>query len=166
MAKIELLFGEPTTKRRWENIEDYIYRLDVNYETAVILKFKSILYSLLEKKEADKNYFEMIAEIAMRKEYKLPKISFGTYRHNGFMFPKIILNSLYMKEIKSDNFMMIPKKLIDEICFDFENEFEFEYCEFIRIGKVIPQKNELIYSYRNKSHVYCEGQFIEALLGK
>ena len=43
MAKIELFYGWPTTTEREENIEEWICDCDINLETAVILKFKSLV---------------------------------------------------------------------------------------------------------------------------
>jgi hypothetical protein len=60
MAKIELFYGWPTTPEREENIEEWIYDCDINLETAVFLKFKSLVNSLSQKNEASDNYFELV----------------------------------------------------------------------------------------------------------
>ena len=43
MAKIELLLGGPATVEREDEIEEVIYELDINMESAVILRVKMLI---------------------------------------------------------------------------------------------------------------------------
>ena len=44
---------------------------------------------------------------------------------------------------------------------DFDDDFDFEYFGFKRIGKASLVTDEVIYHLRNKPHIYHEGNFIE-----
>lgn len=161
MAKIELLLGGPTTSEREENIEALISEHDVNSETAVILKVKSLIRSLSAVNDRNQNYFEICTFIIMGQLVRLPKISFGIYKHNGFVLPKLIINGFHMTNNSMGEMQFISNKLIDEIGLDFENSFDFEYWGFQRVGKVFPSKADIIYHLRGKPHIYNSGEFLE-----
>lgn len=161
MAKIELLLGAPTTPEREENIESLISEHDVNMETAIILKVKSLIRSLSEVNDRDENYFELCAYVITGKTVKLPKISFGVYKHNGFALPKLIINGFHLTSRGTNAMHFIDNKLIDEIGLDFENSFDFEYWGFQRVGTITPSKADIIYQLRGKPHIYNSGEFLE-----
>ncbi len=165
MAKIELLFGGPTTPKREENIEEWVYDCDINYETAVILKFKSLVKSLAKGNDEEDNYFELVLSRLAKRSFDLPKINFGTYRHNGFVLPKIVFQDIFMVDRATQKQKIIDQQIIDQIGIEFENELSFEYFSFKIEGKVKPRANDVIYQLRNKPHMYCSGKFIEIYSG-
>jgi hypothetical protein len=94
MAKIELLFGGPIAHDEEISVENYAYNWDVSIETAVIRKFKSwISYLSSKSDDKDNTFFELLLFIGINQMLKLPKITSGTYCHNGFVLPKIIIHS-------------------------------------------------------------------------
>ncbi len=165
MAKIELLFGGPTTPKREKNIEEWIYDCDINYETAVILKLKSLVNSLAKRNNEDDNYFELVVSRITQRSFDLPTINFGTYRHNGFVLPKIIFHDIFMVNRATLQKKLINQEIIDQIGIEFEYEFSFEYFSFNIEGKVKPRANDVIYQLRNKPHMYCSGKFLEIYRG-
>ena len=161
MGTIQLLFGEPTTPEREENIEEWIYDCGINRETAVILKFKSLINSLSKKNKEGDNYFELIVQTITGESVNLPRISFGTHRHRGFVFPKILLHSFYMIKRESNQRQLIDNLLLDQMGTEFEWDFAFEFYSFHRIGKAEAGKNDVIYNLRNKPYIYHSGEFLE-----
>lgn len=165
MATIELLFGEPTTPEREENIEEWIYDCAINRETAVILKFKSLVNSLSRKNDASDNYFELLVTSITGAQFDLPKISMGTHRHKGFVLPKIVIHGFYMVDRESKLRELIGNTLIESIGLEFEHDFAFDYHSYKRIGKAQALANDIIYSLRNKPHIYHSGEFLEVQKG-
>ena len=165
MAKIELFYGWPTTPEREENIEEWIYDCDINLETAVILKFKSLVNSLSQKNEASDNYFELVVTSITGAQVDLPKISIGTHRHKGFVLPKIVMHGFYLVDRESNQRELIDNTLIDGIGLEFERDFAFDYHSYKRFGKAQARKNDVIYNLRNKPHIYHSGEFLEVQRG-
>jgi hypothetical protein len=161
MAKIELFYGWPTTTEREENIEEWICDCDINLETAVILKFKSLVNSLSRKNEASDNYFELVVTSITGAQVDLPKISMGTHRHKGFVLPKIVIHGFYLVDRESNQKALINNTIIDGIGLEFERDFEFDYHSYKRVGKAQARNNDIIYDLRNKPHIYYSGEFFE-----
>jgi len=161
MAKIELFYGWPTTPEREENIEEWIYDCDINLETAVILKFKSLVNSLSQKNEASDNYFELIVTSITGAQVDLPKISMGIHRHKGFVLPKIVMHGFYLVDRESNHRELIGNTLIESIGLEFERDFAFDYHSYKRVGKAQARTKDIIYNLRNKPHIYHSGEFLE-----
>ena len=93
MAKIELHFGGPTTTDEEISVENYAYNWDVSIETAVIRQFRFWINHLSSKKNNDDDtFFELLLFISINQMLRLPKITAGTYRHRGFVLPKMIIH--------------------------------------------------------------------------
>jgi len=161
MGKIELLLGRPTTPEREEEIEELIYDLNVSIETAVNIRVKALLKWLTRTNKEDQSYLDLVATVASGRAVQLPKISFGVYRHSGYVLPKMIINCFHLNEMETGEKRFISNKIIDEIGFDLESTFEFEYWGFNRIGKVVPSKSDVIYHLANRPYIYHSGKFLE-----
>lgn len=161
MAKIELLLGGPTTFQREDEIEEVIYDLNISMETAVIVRVRSLIQWLSGVNKDNKNYLDLVAGDDIDHPVKLPKISFGVYRHRGYVLPKMIINGFDLIATETGEKCFISNRLIDVIGDYLEDVFEFEYWGFKRIGKVVPRKSDVIYRLRGKPHIYHSGQFIE-----
>jgi hypothetical protein len=166
MAKIELLFGNPTTEKRMDEVEEWACHRDVNIETANIQNFKALMYHLTRPNKDGNNYFELSIYIEEGVELRLPRLSVGTYVERGFTFPKLVIHGFYAKNIDTQQRQLISDKWLEIIGRTYEDEFYFEYYGFGRIGKAQPLGNELIYMLRNKPHIYHSGSFIEVLAKK
>jgi hypothetical protein len=160
MAKIELLLGCPTTPEREDQIEELIYDCNINLEAAVIMRVKTLLEWLAKANKDNKSYLDLIATIEIGMPVQLPKISFGVYKHGGYVLPKMIINGFHLKDMSRSNQYFISDKVIDAIGFDIENTFEFEYWGFQRVGKVVPSKSDVIYHLGGRPHIYHSGHFI------
>jgi hypothetical protein len=162
MAKIELLLGGATTPEREEQIEELVCDLEVSIETALNIRVKALIQWLSRVNKDNQNYLDLVATVAVGYSVQLPKISFGIYRHRGYMLPKMIMNGFHFNEMQTSEKCFISNKIIDEIGFDIENTFEFEYWGFNRIGKVVPSKSDVIYHLADRPHIYHSGKFLAA----
>lgn len=166
MAKIELLLGSPTTLEREDEIEELIYDLNINMESAVILRVKALIKWLSGSNKDDQSYIDLVATDDIGQLVQLPPISFGTYRHLGYVLPKMIINGFHLITTETGEKCFISNRLIDVIGRYIEDVFEFEYWGFQRVGKVAPSKSDVIYLLGSKPHIYHVGQFLEALTQK
>jgi hypothetical protein len=130
MARIELLFGGPIAHDEEISVENYAYNWDVSIETAVIRKFKSWI-SHLANKTSDKGdtFFELLLYIGINEMLRLPKITAGTYRHKGFVLPKIIIHGNCGVDKQTGNSVLLKEDYINIIGRNFEDEIGYEYFE-------------------------------------
>jgi hypothetical protein len=130
MAKIELLFGGPIAHDEEISVENYAYNWDVSIETAVIRKFKSWI-SYLANKTSDKGdtFFELLLFIGINEMLKLPKITAGTYRHRGFVLPKIIIHGNCGVDKQTGTSVLLTEGYANIIGGNFEDEIGYEYFE-------------------------------------
>jgi hypothetical protein len=162
MAKIELYFGNPTTEKEWGIVEAEAHARDICIESAVIQDFYSTVKLMLVKTKGGENYFELIIYRLFDILVTLPRMSMGAYRHNGFVLPKMTIHGEYAKDKETHEKIIISDKMVEDLGSEFEYQWDFEYFDFKRIGKVEALENEVIYLLRNKPHVYRFGDFIEA----
>lgn len=163
MAKIELLLGDPTTEEREDEIEEVIYNLDINSESAVILRVKMLIKWLSGVNEDNKNYLNWVASDDIDHSVQLPIIGFGVYRECGYVLPKMIINGFNLVSTETGDKYFISNRIIDVIGRYIEDVFEFEYRGFQRVGKVIPSKSDVIYHLGDRPYIYHSGQFIAAV---
>ena len=130
MVRIELLFGGPIAHDEEISVENYAYNWDVSIETAVIRKFKSWI-SHLANKTSDKGdtFFELLLYIGINETLKLPKITAGTYRHKGFVLPKIIIHGNCGVDKQTGNSVLLKEDYVNIIGSNFEDEIGYEYFE-------------------------------------
>ncbi len=161
MAKIEIFLGEPTTQERADQIEELILDLNINLETAVIMRTKFLHEWLIKRNDENKNYFDLFATVELNQPVQLPKVNFGVYKHNGFTLPKLIINGFYMKNTQTNKNCFIGNSLLNKLGNKLESEFEFYYYGFKRIGKSVAYNTEIIYYLHNKPHIFHGGEFFE-----
>jgi hypothetical protein len=134
MAKIELLFGGPIAHDEEISVENYAYNWDVSIETAVIRKFKSwISYLSIKSDDKGNTFFELLLFIGINQMLKLPKITSGTYRHKGFVLPKIIIHGDHGVDKQTGNSVPLTESCINIIGNNFEDEIGYEYFEYRQI---------------------------------
>ncbi len=166
MAKIEILLGGPTTQEREDQIEELISDFNINLETALIVRTKSLYQWLVKKDSANANYFDWFLSSELNQSVLLPKIGFGVYKHKGFVLPKLVINGFYLRAIEVNKKYFIGNNLLDKLGNELEDEFEFHYYGFKRIGRAIADKDDVIYHLRNKPHIYHSGEFLEVQKGR
>ena len=125
-----MLFGGPIAHDEEISVENYAYNWDVSIETAVIRKFKSWI-SNLANKTSDKGdtFFELLLYIGINEMLKLPKITAGTYRHKGFVLPKIIIHGHCGVDKQTGNSVLLKEDYVNIIGRNFEDEIGYEYFE-------------------------------------
>lgn len=160
MAKIELYFGHPQQDKHWDGVEECAYNHDVNIETAVIRGFQAV-NSVTTRQYEQGNYFELVLMSLTKCLYKLPLITTGVYKHKGFVYPKLIIHGDILKDGDSGKKTFLKDEHIEYIGKNFDDDFDYEYFEFKRIGRTSFLNDEVIYHLRNKPHIYHEGNFIE-----
>jgi hypothetical protein len=134
MAKIELLFGGPIAHDEEISVENYAYNWDVSIETAVIRKFKSWISYLSNKSDDEGNtFFELLLFIGINQMLKLPKITSGTYGHNGFVLPKIIIHGYCGVDKQTGKSLPLTESYVNIIGSNFEDEIGYEYFEYRQI---------------------------------
>lgn len=135
MAKIELLFGGAVAHDEEISVENYAYNWDLSTETAVISKFKSWISYLSNKSDDEGNtFFELLLFIGINQMLKLPKITSGTYGHNGFVLPKIIIHGDCGVNKQTGNSLPLTESYINIIGSNFEDEIGYEYFECRKIN--------------------------------
>lgn len=146
MAKIELLFGGPITHEEEISVENYAYNWDTSIETAAIHQFRFWINHLVRRKNADDdNFFELLLFIESNELMKLPKMSAGTYRHNGFVLPKLVIHGDCATDKEGGETVFLTERHISSIGKGFENEIAYEYFEFRHVGAVTVLGDEIIY---------------------
>ena len=131
-------------------------------ESAVILRVKALVKWLSGANEGNQNYLDLEATDDIGQSVRLPSISFGVYKHRGYVLPKMIINGFHLSATETGETYFISNRLIDVIGRYIEDVFEFEYWGFQRIGKVVPSKSDVIYYLGDRPHIYHSGQFIAA----
>lgn len=161
MAKIELYFGHPQIEENIDAIEWRACNQDINIETSVIRGFQSLHKVLTNRNEDNETYFELVLIIGFSIFCEFPKVTTGIYRHNGFVYPKMVIHGDTCPHKESNELFFITDEYINHIGTEIDKEFDYEYFGFKRIGKSTLVNNEVVYQLRNKPHIYHEGNFIE-----
>ena len=163
MAKIELLFGGPITHEEEISVENYAYNWDTSIETAAIHPFRFWINHLVRRKnDDDDNFFELLLFIETNELMKLPKMSAGTYRHNGFVLPKLIIHGDCATDKESGETVFLTERYISAIAKGFEDEIGYEYFEFRHVGAVTAPRGGIIYLLGNQPHIFLSGRFYRA----
>ncbi len=131
MAKIELLFGGPSTHDEEISVENYAYSWDISIETAVIRQFRSWISGLSNKTDDQGNtFFELLLFIGANEMLRLPKITAGTYCHKGFALPKMIIHGNRAVDKRTGNSILLTESYVNTIGSNFEDEIGYEYFEY------------------------------------
>jgi hypothetical protein len=161
MARIDILFGAPTSEKEWDWIEKYSDNSNTSIENALLKNFRFFFESLCKSESDGSNYFELVICSIKGDSIKLPKMTVGTYKHNGFVLPKLVIHGDYGIDRDSKKPVFISDTFIEAIGKDSELEFSHDYYGFKRVGKVSLQTNEVKYLINGAEHIFHEGNFLE-----
>ena len=142
-----------------------MYNWDVSIETAAIRKLKSWISNLANKtNDEDDNFFELLLFIGINEMLRPPKITAGTYRHNGFVLRKMIIHGDYGIDKETNQSIFLSESHINLIGSYFEGEIAYKYYENQLCGAVSAPKDQMIYLLDDKPHVFNDGKFYKAKL--
>ncbi len=160
MSKIELYFGTPTCDNEWGLIENYADNHSLNIETATITSFRHLIKHLMHKDNESRAYFSDVILIHTHRDLRLPRITTGIYKSNGFVFPKLVIHGDYAidRDIKKKAF--IHDDYIDCIGNEIDLTFTFTYFGFKRVGRINLESDETIYMINEKPHIYYNSKFL------
>jgi hypothetical protein len=161
MARVDILFGTPSSNKEWDWIEKYSDRNNTSIENSLIKNFRFFFETLCETENNGSNYFELVICSIDGDSLKLPKMTVGTYKHNGFVLPKLVIHGDYAVDKDTNKQVFISDTFIEAIGKDIELEFSHEYFGFKRVGKVNLKTSEVVYLIRDKEHIFHNGKFLE-----
>lgn len=162
MAKIELLFGTPTHEKGILGNEEWAMNREVSLEKANIDSFNTVLEVLTRKNEKDEDYFTYAFGSITGFDTIHPVIKYGSYQFNKTKYPKITIHGDYLIDEEANTEIFISDDLIEKIGKCIEGDFDYEFVEFKRTGKVKVNRNEIIYLIGGKPHFHHNGKFLEA----
>ncbi len=160
MAKVEIYFGNPNSEKEWNWVESFCDSLNIGVEASIFKNFNISLQNFVEVDEKGKTYFELIISCINGDMVKLPKMTAGTYKHNGFVFPKLVIHGDYALDTETKKSIFISDTFIEAIGKECELDFSYDYYGFKRVGKVSLKENEVVYLMGDKEHIFHEGKFL------
>lgn len=162
MAKIELFFGTPTHEKGILGNEEWAMNHEVSLEKANIDSFMSVLGVLTRKNEKDQDYFTYAFGSITGFDPIRPVITYGSYQFNKTKYPKITIHGDYLIDEEINMEVFISDEFIERIGKFIEDDFDYEFVEFKRTGKVKIKRNEIVYLIGGKPHFHHNGKFLEA----
>jgi len=79
------------------------------------------------------NIFELLILIHAGEAVECPHVSFGTYTHNGYRYPKVVIHGDYLNIRNSSRRLWLNDETIEAIGRDLDENFEYEFFGFNRI---------------------------------
>lgn len=161
MAKIEIYFGNPNSEKEWNWVEKFCDSLNIGVEASIFKNFSISFENFVALDEQGRTYFELIVSCINGDRVKLPKMTAGTYKHNGFVLPKLVIHGFYAIDKDSNQPIFISDTFIEAIGKDCEQDFSYDYYGFKRVGRVSLKTNEVTYLIKDKEHIFHSGNFLE-----
>lgn len=160
MANIHLHFGQPLLDRGLDDLEQWAYNQEVSIETANVKSFHTVMKVLIGGNEDGDTYFGLCLYPLFYEKINHPRISYGQYVHKRTRYPKLIIHGDHIGGLETKKRYFITPELVDHIGKTIESDFDIEYVEHKRVGKIVIQ-DEVIYLLGNRPHVYRNDDFIE-----
>lgn len=133
-SRIELRFGLPSSVEREELVAKRAIEHSVSIERVLCVDFRDMLTEVWMQKGRE-NIFELLIFIHAKEKVVCSDVRFGTYMHNGFRYPKAIIQSDYLNIVNSDKRLWLSDEVINLIGKDLDENFDFEYVDFLRVKK-------------------------------
>lgn len=133
-SKIELRFGPPSSTWREELTTKRAIECNISYERMVLIDFEDMFTNAWMKEDRE-TIFELLIFIHAGEKVDCRNVSFGTYTHNGFKYPKVVMHSDTFKSKKSGTIVRLSDSVIKAMGEHLDGDFDFEYVEFMRIRK-------------------------------
>lgn len=132
VSNIELRFGPPSTKDREELANKRAIEWDMSVERVLLLDFEYMLTNTWMRKDGD-NVFELLILIHAGESVYCPHVTFGTYTHNGYRYPKVVIHGDYFDMKNSNRRLWLNDETVEAIGRELDANFDFEYVGFYRI---------------------------------
>ena len=130
---IELHFGNSINARFEEVINERAIEWDCSFDLAYTHSLKNLLNNvLLKKNKHGEDYFDLSFFIFLNEHVLVPKIKFGTYKHNSYKLPMLIFNRDYAFSKSTREKLCLSDQFLNQFGEYFEENFDFEYVGFIR----------------------------------
>jgi len=162
MAKIEIMFGGPTSDKVLLQNEEWAFNHEVSIESANIGTFNAVMNVLVRKNEDNLNYFDLCFISLSGGEMIAPKITSGTHLIKRTRYPKLTIHGDYLKDRKTNTQVLISDQFAEQIGRYIEEDFDYEYLEISRVGSIKANKSDVIYLIGDKPHLHLNGKFIKA----
>lgn len=134
VSNIELRFGPPSSQDREELTNSRAIEFDVSVERVLLVDFEDLLTNVWMRKDRE-NIFELLILIHTGESVICPDVSFGTYTHNGYRFPKIVIHGDYLDVKNSNRRLWLNDEAVEAIGRELDANFEYEYIGFDRVKK-------------------------------
>lgn len=160
MAKIYLYFGTPTSDKVMGQNEEWAFNHEVSIEKANLGAFSAVMKVLTRKNECDTNYFDLSFISLVGHEVICPLVTFDSYTFNRTKYPRLTIHGDYLVEAKTNKEVFITDEFIERVGLYLEEDFDYEYIEFKRVGTIKAKKDEVLYLLNGKLHIHHNGQFL------
>jgi hypothetical protein len=131
ISRLELLFGLPSTDEKEELTSKRAIEHDVSVERVLLVDFEHLVNTVWMKRDGE-NIFELLIFIHAEKAVVCSDVSFDTYLHNGYRYPKVVINSDHVKIKNSDQRLWLSNNVVEAIGRDLDDYFEYAFVGFRR----------------------------------
>jgi len=91
----------------------------------------------------------------------MPRIIVGHYVFKRTRYPKITIYGDHIKGFETKKDYFLTDEIVNLLGKYIEDDFDYEFIELKRVGKILPKNNEVIYLLNGRPHIYHSEQFIE-----
>lgn len=130
---IELHFGNSINTGFEEVINERAIEWGCSFELAYAHSLKNLLNNvLLKKNKTGEDYFDLSFFIILNEHVSVPKVKFGTYKHNSYKLPMLVFNRDYVSNKSTSERVYLSDEVINQLGEYFEENFDYEYVGFVR----------------------------------
>ena len=133
-STIEVRFGNPSSEEKRKKIEQGAIEYGFSLEKMLLYDFERVLNETWMREEGS-SIFQLFSIYLFGTHIKNPKATFGTYKFKDSLYPKLVFHDDYWDKSDSDGRIWINDEMIEKIGKEIDENFEYEYVDFLRIAK-------------------------------
>jgi len=133
-STIEVRFGNPSTEEKQKKIEQGAIEYGFSLEKMLLYDFERCLKKTWIREEGD-SIFQLFSIYLFNTHIENPKVTFGKYKFKDSFYPKLVFHDDYWDKSDSDGRIWINDEMIEKIGKEIDENFEYEYVDFLRIAK-------------------------------
>ena len=133
-SKIEILFGNPSSDKKLQDIEKYSIELDFSLEKMLLYDFED-RFTNQWFRAGREDIFYLMCVYLFNLQVKPSKITHGIYKYKGVSYPKIVIHDDYWDRIDTNGRVWINDEIAEGLGREMDALFDIEYVEFKRIRK-------------------------------